>query len=177
MKQFLWRWTVGAGFEVTLKQFPGCEPSALLAASLEVIEAGTISDCQMATICIEQTNAGQTFLDDNSLLRNPQLVLFDVAHFGFVCHWLSQLHPEIRLQLGKASEPKRLLSSHSRHANVWTVWTIDSEVIVVAKHRRLRHSSPPANVITLLARVTVRQLSNSGDSRARCIGVGTNNGL
>ena len=42
----------------------------------------------------------------NRLVGN-RLAPFDVALFlGFVCHWLSQLHPGIRMQLGKASEPE-----------------------------------------------------------------------
>ena len=36
-----------------------------------------------------------------------RLAPFDVAlFFGSVCHWLSQLHPGIRMQLGKAGEPE-----------------------------------------------------------------------
>ena len=40
-----------------------------------------------------------------------------LRYFGSVCHWLSQLHPGIRMQLGKASEPEGVSLLHITRPN------------------------------------------------------------
>ncbi len=70
--------------------------------------------------------------------RTSVMMPIDVACMGLVCHWLSQLHPKIRMQLGKASEPKYMGFFLGTRPNANAQYDKAVEVLGLTKFRTIQ---------------------------------------